>query len=75
MTADEALDQIVALWQEAIDYDAEADMLREEALNQQYLSTEAYAKAEALIGPLVEAHPEWRDDLNHDIDPRTKTDD
>ena len=69
------LDKVVALWNEAGDHEQEAQLLEEESRNQRKMAEDLYEQAENLWKPLLDDHPEWRDDLILAEDPRLPKDD
>jgi hypothetical protein len=70
MTDDLAIDKVVALWQQASDYEEDAKLLESEAKNKRMLAAELYDMAEQTWKPLAANHPEWRDAFVEERDPR-----
>jgi len=69
-TEDEALDAIVAIWADAAKMRDEADEMEAEARDLRFQGEELLDQADEAAAPLIESHPEWREAIEEQRDPR-----
>jgi len=70
VTEEDLLQQVMDKWHEAGKMKDEADEAEAHAQNLRMMSEDRLDEADTLAEPLIEAHPEWKDALLTQQDPR-----
>lgn len=71
MTEEDLLQQVMDKWHEAGKMKDEADESESHARDLRYRSEDLLDEADTLAEPLIAAHPEWKDALLTQQDPRS----